>query len=76
VVRTAYADNASSVWRTVSRQRSAAQLTASAARSICVYLDAEVQSRLSRLPNAIDVDFSTLVNNVLRKDIEIIEMAK
>jgi hypothetical protein len=41
-----------------------------------VYLDAEVQSRLTRLANDKGVDFSTLVNAMLRKDIEIIEMAK
>ena len=41
-----------------------------------VYLDAEVQSRLSRLANDKGVDFSTLINNLLRKDIELIEMAK
>jgi hypothetical protein len=41
-----------------------------------LYLDAEVQSRLTTLANAKGVDFSTLVNNMLRKDIELIEMAK
>lgn len=41
-----------------------------------VYLDAEVQSRLARLANDKGVDFSTLVNAMLRKDIELIEMAK
>lgn len=41
-----------------------------------VYLDAEVHARLSRLANDKGVDFSTLVNNMLRKDIELIEMAK
>lgn len=41
-----------------------------------VYLDAEVQSRLTRLANDKGVDFSTLVNAMLRKDIELIEMAK
>lgn len=41
-----------------------------------VYLDAEVQARLARLANDKGVDFSTLVNNMLRKDIELIEMAK
>jgi hypothetical protein len=35
-----------------------------------------VQSRLTRLANAKGVDFSVLVNPRLRKDIEIIEMAK
>jgi hypothetical protein len=41
-----------------------------------VYLEAEIQSRLTRLANAKGVDFSTLVNALLRKDIELIEMAK
>jgi hypothetical protein len=41
-----------------------------------VYLDAEAQYRLTRLANARGVDFSTLVNAMLRKDIELIEMAK
>jgi hypothetical protein len=38
-----------------------------------VYLDAEVQSRLA---NAKGIDFSALVNAMLRKDIELIEMAQ
>lgn len=41
-----------------------------------MYLDAAVQARLTRLANAKGVDFSTLVNAMLRKDIELIEMAK
>jgi hypothetical protein len=41
-----------------------------------VYLDAEVQSQLARLANDKGIDFSTLVNAMLRKDIELIEMAK
>ena len=41
--------------------------------SLPVYLDAEVQNRLT---NAKGVDFSTLVNAMLRKDIELIEMAQ
>ena len=41
-----------------------------------VYLDAELQSHLSRLAIDKGVDFSTLVNGMLRKDIELIEMAK
>ncbi len=44
--------------------------------SLPVYLEAEVQSRLTRLANAKGVDFSALVNALLRKDIELIEMAK
>lgn len=41
-----------------------------------VYLDSEVQTRLAKLASAKGVDFSTLVNAMLRKDIELIEMAK
>lgn len=41
-----------------------------------VYLDAEVRSRLTNLANAKGVDISTLVNAMLRKDIELIEIAK
>ena len=46
------------------------------ALSLPVYLEAEVQNRLTRLANAKGVDFSALVNAMLRKDIELIEMAK
>jgi hypothetical protein len=41
-----------------------------------MYLDAEVQNRLTRLANAKGIDFSALVNAMLRKDIELIEMAQ
>jgi hypothetical protein len=41
-----------------------------------VYLDDQVQSRLAALANAKGVDFSVLVNDLLRKDIELIEMAR
>jgi len=41
-----------------------------------VYLDAEVQNRLTRLANAKGIDFSTLVNAMLCKDNELIEMAQ
>jgi hypothetical protein len=41
-----------------------------------VYLDDQVQARLAALANAKGVDFSVLVNDLLRKDIELIEMAK
>jgi hypothetical protein len=40
-----------------------------------VYLDDKVQSRLASLANAKGVDFSALVNDLLKKDIELIEMA-
>jgi hypothetical protein len=46
------------------------------ALNLPVYLEAEVQNRLTRLANAKGVDFSALVNAMLRKDIELIEMAK
>ncbi len=41
-----------------------------------VYLDDQVQSRLAALANAKGVDFSTLVNDLLKKDIELIEMTQ
>jgi hypothetical protein len=41
-----------------------------------VYLDTEVQNRLTRLANAKGIDYSAQVNALLRKDIELIEMAK
>jgi hypothetical protein len=41
-----------------------------------VYLDDQVQSHLAALANAKGVDFSVLVNDLLRKDIELIEMAR
>jgi len=41
-----------------------------------VYLDEQIQIRLAELANAKGVDFSTLVNDLLRKDIELIEMAR
>jgi hypothetical protein len=41
-----------------------------------VYLDDQVQARLAALADAKGVDFSVLVNDLLRKDIELIEMAR
>ena len=41
-----------------------------------VYLDDQVQTRLTALASAKGVDLSTLVNDLLRKDIELIEMAR
>ena len=41
-----------------------------------VYLDEQVQSRLAALANAKGMDFSALVNELLRKDIELIEMVR
>jgi hypothetical protein len=47
-----------------------------AALSLPVYLEAEVQNQLARLAHAKGTDFSTLVNAMLRKGIELIEIAK
>lgn len=47
-----------------------------AALSLPVYLDAEIQNRLALLANAKGIDFSALVNDMLRKDIELIETTK
>ena len=41
-----------------------------------VYLDSEVQARLATLASAKGMDLSTLVNDLLRKDIELIEIAR
>ena len=41
-----------------------------------VYLDDQVQTRLAALANAKGVDFSVLVNDLLKKDIELIEMTR
>lgn len=41
-----------------------------------VYLDSEVRERLSTLASAKGVDLTALINDLLRKDIELIEMAK
>ena len=41
-----------------------------------VYLEHQVQATLAALANAKGVDFSTLVNDLLKKDIELIEMAR
>ncbi|MFT3789478.1 MAG: hypothetical protein QM741_00040 [Rudaea sp.] len=40
-----------------------------------VYLDDPVQTRLTALANAKGVDLSALVNDLLRKDIELIEIS-
>lgn len=49
---------------------------ANALLNLPVYLDTQVQSRLAALANAKGVDFSAMVNDLLRKDIELIEMAR
>lgn len=41
-----------------------------------VYLDDQIQTRLTALASAKGVDLSALVNDLLRKDIELIEMAR
>lgn len=41
-----------------------------------VYLDSEVQARLATLASTKGVELSALVNDLLRKDIELIEMAR
>lgn len=41
-----------------------------------VYLDDPLQARLTALASAKGVELSVLVNDLLRKDIELIEMAK
>ena len=41
-----------------------------------VYLDADVQAYLSERANARGVDVSQLVNELLKKDIELIEAAR
>ena len=43
--------------------------------SLPVYLDEEVQARLTRLASDKGVELSDLVNDLLRKDIELIETA-
>lgn len=41
-----------------------------------VYLDDQVQTRLAALAKAKGVDLSALVNDLLRKDIELIEIGR
>jgi len=48
----------------------------SAKLNLPVYLDDQVQTRLTALANAKGVDLSALVNDLLKKDIELIEMAR
>ena len=44
--------------------------------SLPVYLDQKVQTTLAALASAKGVDFSALINDLLKKDIELIEMAR
>lgn len=41
-----------------------------------VYLDDQVQATLTKLASAKGVELSTLVNDLLRKDIELIEIGR
>jgi hypothetical protein len=41
-----------------------------------VYLDQKVQATLAALASAKGVDFSVLINDLLRKDIELIEITR
>jgi len=41
-----------------------------------LYLDRKVQATLAALASAKGVDFSALVNDLLKKDIELIEMGR
>jgi hypothetical protein len=49
---------------------------AGAQLNLPVYLEQQVQSTLAALANAKGVDFSALVKDMLKKNIELIEMAK
>lgn len=49
---------------------------AGAQLNLPVYLDQKVQATLAALAAAKGVDFSALVNDLLKKDIELIEMAR
>ncbi len=48
----------------------------SAKLNLPVYLDNQVQTRLTAIASAKGVDLSALVNDLLKKDIELIEMAR
>lgn len=49
---------------------------AGAQLNLPVYLDKQVQTTLAALASAKGVDLSALINDLLRKDIELIEMAR
>ena len=49
---------------------------AGAQLNLPVYLEQQVQATLAALASAQGVDFSALVNDLLKKDIELIEMAR
>lgn len=44
--------------------------------SLPIYLDDHVQATLAKLASAKGVELSTLVNDLLRKDIELIEIGR
>jgi hypothetical protein len=50
--------------------------TADAQLNLPLYLDQNVQATLAALASAKGVDFSALVNDLLKKDIELIEMGR
>jgi hypothetical protein len=50
--------------------------TSAAQIHLPVYLDAEVQAYLSERANARGIDVGQLVNDLLKKDIELIEAAR
>ncbi len=50
--------------------------TVDAQVNLPVYLDQKVQAALAALASAKGVDFSALINDLLKKDIELIEMAR
>jgi len=50
--------------------------TAGAQLNLPLYLDQKVQTTLAALASAKGMDFSALVNDLLKKDIELIEMAR
>ena len=49
---------------------------AGAQLNLPVYLEQQVQTTLAALANAKGVDLSALINDLLKKDIELIEMAR
>jgi hypothetical protein len=49
---------------------------AGAQLNLPVYLDQKVQATLTALATAKGVDLSALINDLLKKDIELIEMAR
>jgi len=50
--------------------------TSSAQINLPVYLDQKVQATLAALASAKGVDFSVLINELLKKDIELIEITR